>query len=44
MTQLIENKRRRRALIATLSHFSNLHIVPIRNGRNLLKTKEGGIF
>jgi hypothetical protein len=44
MTQLIENKPRRRALIATLSHFSNRHSAPIRNGRKLLRTKEGDVF
>src|SRR5271156_1692919 len=44
MTQLIENKRRRRALIATLLHFSNRHSLPIRNGRKSLRTKEGGDF
>jgi hypothetical protein len=48
MKQLIENKRRRRALIATLlrfstprTPFSNRQCVPIRNGRKRLKTKEG---
>jgi len=38
--QLIENKRRRRALIATLLHFSNHNSVSIGNGRKPLIIRE----
>jgi hypothetical protein len=42
MTQLIENKRRRSALIATLSHFSNRHSVPIREWPQVIEKKGKG--
>jgi hypothetical protein len=51
MTQLIENKPPRPALIATLlrfspprAPFSNRQRTPIKNGRKLLKIKESDVL